>query len=651
LYSNRGIQMARILGRKGEKVQYGGEEMTVRSALDLSTLILIDSNGDHHHASLSELEKEARGIPRDAINHDDIRASKVEPWVKACAHLLDDERHTKAEVALAAKELGVSVATVYRALERWRLSGETKDLPPPTRPGGRGKSRLLPAIEAIIQEQLDRVLRKGGISKRKFLKDCRRAIDKAGFEVSPGTLRDRLASVPAYKFMKTRKGRDAVAREMDPIKGPYPNLSRPLQAVQIDHWKIDMEVVSDDRTRSVGRAWATIGICIWSRMVFGLNVGFDDPGNVPFGMMMINGLLSKDRVAEDFDIDWDNPIRGRPETIEMDNAKEFTGKMAQMACANLNIHLKIRPVRKPHYGQYIERFNGTLAGRFKDIPGATGSNVVERADKNPETSAALTLSELTRLIWLMIDEYHNEVHTGIGMPPLEKYNGYYFGPHGQKHRPPETFIDNLDLRLNWYPMVYRTVQRYGIRIDHLDYYSEALEWLVRNRKDYGKLEIRRNPFDVRVIYVKHPDPQTEAGGESALKSADSRAPDWIPVTVRQIGFPEASLFELRDAAREALARKREPTPELLGRIIEEQQRVIDNAVKLTKEAQRKAARQEHHRRENLKAKQAEKQTASAHQTEPSPRPTPAPAIPTSDANDLSSILAGISDTDLEELVE
>jgi hypothetical protein len=214
--------MARILGRKGEKVQYGGEEMTVRSALDLSTLILIDSNGDHHHASLSELEKEARGIPRDAINHDDIRASKVEPWVKACAHLLDDERHTKAEVALAAKELGVSVATVYRALERWRLSGETKDLPPPTRPGGRGKSRLLPAIEAIIQEQLDRVLRKGGISKRKFLKDCRRAIDKAGFEVSPGTLRDRLASVPAYKFMKTRKGRDAVAREMDPIKGPYP---------------------------------------------------------------------------------------------------------------------------------------------------------------------------------------------------------------------------------------------------------------------------------------------------------------------------------------------------------------------------------------------------------------------------------------------
>lgn len=643
--------MARILGRKGEKVHYGGEKMRVRSALDLNTLILVDSNGDLHHASLSDLEKEARGVPREAVTHDDIRASKVESWEKACNHLLNDRRHTKAEVETAATELGVSVATVYRALERWRLSGQIKDLPPPTRPGGRGKSRLRPAIEAIIQEQLDRVLKKGGISKRKFLKDCRRAIDSAGFKVSPSTLRDRIASVPAYRMMKARKGRDAVTRELDPLQGSYPNLSRPLQVVQIDHWKIDMEVVSDDRTRSVGRAWATIGICIWSRMIFGMNIGFDDPGNVPFGMMMLNGMLSKDRVADEFGFDWDNPIRGRPEIIEMDNAKEFTGEMAQLACANFGMHLKIRPVRKPHYGQYIERFNGTLAGRFKDLPGATGANLAERADKEPEKTAALTLSDLTKLMWMKVNEYHNDVHTTIGMTPLEKYNSYFFGPKGQKHRLPETFVDDLDLRLNWYPVIYRTIQRYGIRVEHLDYYSEALEWLVRNRRDFGKVEIRQNPFDVRVIYVRHPNPGTEAGGTGKLESVDARAPDWIPVTVRQIGFPEASLFELRKAAKEALARKREPTPELLGSIIEEQQKLVDNAVKLTKEAQRRAARQEHHRRENLKAKKAEERYTSSKSASPAPEPALKPIAPASDANDLSSILAGISDADLEELVK
>lgn len=646
--------MARILGRKGEKVQYGGQEMTVRSALDLKTLILVDGNGDHHYASLSDLEKEARGIPSATVVHDAIRSAKVETWATACRHLLSDERHTKADVEIAARALKVSVATVYRALARWELSGEIKDLPPPTRPGGRGKSRVRPAVEAIIQEHLDRFLQKGGMSKRGFFRSCRLAINKAGFDVSPATLRDRLASIPEYRMMKARKGRDAVARERDPIKGSYPNLSRPLQAVQADHWKIDDEIVSEDRTRSIGRAWATLSIDIWSRMIFGVHVGLDAPGNVPFGMMMINGMLSKDGVAEEFGFDWDNPMRGRPETLEMDNAKEFDGIMSRTACANLNINLKIRPVTKPQYGQYIERYNGTLASRLKDIPGSTGSNLREREDKNPEKTAALTLHELTRLIWLKIDEYHNEVHTSIGMTPLEKFKSYYFGPEGQKHRLPETFVDDLNFRLNWYPITTRSLQRYGIRIDHLEYYSESIEWLVQNRKDFGRIEVRRNPYDIRVIYVKHPKPFIEKDDEQKLPDADHRAPDWIPVKIRQIDFPEASIFELRQARREALARKREPTPELLGRIIDEQQRLITEAVKLTKEAQRQAARQAHHRKQNAKARKAEERTFSG-EAVPTPAARPLHEQSTrparsKDEGDLKSILAGISDSDLEDLV-
>ena len=640
--------MARIQGRRGEKVRYGGADMTVRSALDLKTLILVDGEGDFHHAPLADLEKEARGIPVQTVVHDPIRASKVEAWASACSSLLDERRHTKSEIEAAATQLGVTASTVYRALARWRLTGETKDLPPPTRSGGRGKGRINPKVEEIIQAQLDRVLTRGGISKRKFLKDCRAAVAKAGFKVNPATLRDRLAKVPAYRMMKARKGRDAVARELDPIQGPYPNLVRPLQAVQIDHWKADVEIVSDDRTKPIGRAWVTLGICIYSRMIFGVNVGLDDPGNVPFGMMMINGMLSKDSVAEEYGLDWVNPIRGRPEVIEMDNAKEFTGTMAQKACANFRIDLKIRPVRKPHYGQYIERYNGTLAGRFKDLPGATGANVVERQDKAPGKTAAMTLAELTKLIWLMINEYHNEVHSTTGQTPLERFSNHYFGPEGQRHRLPETFIDDLDFRLNWYPVEYRTLQRYGIRIDHLEYYSEGLEWLVRNRHDFGKVEIRRNPFDVRVIYVRHPEPETEIGGEGFLDAADERARNWIPVNVRQIAFPEASIFELRDAKREALARRREPTPEVLGAIIEEQQKLIDEAVTMTKEAQRKAARQAHHRAQNAKALKAEERSVP---TTASARPAAPRRSLTDDDNDLSSILAGISDADLEELVE
>lgn len=622
--------------------------MVVHSSPDFDTLILIDRNGEFRHASLVDIEEEARGVPKASVVRDPIRDSKIEAWATACKKLLNNDRHKKAEVQAAADKLNVHVSTVYRALERWRQSGELKDLPPPTRSGGRGKSRLRPGAEAIIQKHLDLYLSKTGISKRKFIMDCRLELHKAGFEVSVGTLRDRLARIPAHRVLKARKGRAAAARELDPIQGSYPNLIQPLQAVQIDHWKIDLEVVSDDRSRPIGRAWATIGICIWSRMVFGLHVGLDDPGSTPFGMMMINGMLSKSQVAEEFGFDWVNPIRGRPETIEMDNAKEFTGEMAQLACNNFNINLKIRPVTKPQYGQYIERYNSTLASRFKDLPGATGSNTTERKDKSPEKTAALTLNDLTKYLWLLVDQYHNEVHSSIGMTPLEKFKSYYFGPNGQKERLPETFIDDLDFRLNWYPVTYRTIQRYGIQIDHLQYYSESIEWLVQNRNDFGTVQVRRNPFDVRVIYIQHPAPDLEAIEADTLESKNTGSKNWVPVYIRQISFPEASISDYREAKREALRRSREYTPENLAAIIENQQDVVETAQKLTKEAQRNAAKRNHHRKENKKASEAQRRTTGQR-----PNGEPAHGPDASNLNDyeLSAILAGISDDDVENLVK
>ena len=652
--------MVRIRGVRGEKVQHGGVAMTVRTAIDLETLLLCAPDGELHHAKIAELEKEAAGGPKPKVVHDEIRLAKVAPWRKACSHLLDDERHTKEEVGKAAAELGVSIPTVYRALERWRLTGDLQDLPPPTRNGGRGKSRLRDRAEEIIQDHIDLFLGRKIANRRQFCRTTTKALTKAGLVVSEGTLRERFAAIPAYKLTRRRKGRKAAAVELDPIKDHYPNLSRPLQVVQIDHWKADIEIVSDDRTISIGRCWLTIGICIWSRMIFGLHVGLDAPGNVPFGMMMINGLLSKNHVAEEFGFDWDNPMRGLPETIEMDNAKEFTGRMAQKATERMNIDLKLRPVEKPQYGQYIERFNGNLATRFKELPGATGSSTQEkkREQKDPQKTAALTLADTTELVWRQIDEYHNDVHTGIGMTPLEKFKGYYFGPEGQRHRVPDTFVDNLAFRVIWYPMVHRTVQRYGIRIDHLDYYSESLEWLVRNRKDYGSVEVRRNPFDVRTIYVRHPALSKEAGDEAVVDDPD-REDDWIIVKIRQIGFPEASIYELRDARRLALARKREPTPEVLAEIIEEQQALIETAVKKTRSAKRVDARNRHHRKEATKARNAEGTVPAA-----SPTPSPPAFQPPSSSSHrdppdtdrladegLSRILADIDYDDLEEFLQ
>jgi len=358
---------------------------------------------------------------------------------------------------------------------------------------------------------------------------------------------------------------------------------------------------------------------------------------------MINGMLRKDAVAAKYGIQWNNPIYGPIGRLEADNAGEFTGKSIKATAEHFHFRLKWRPLGAPQYGGHIERLNATLAERFKELPGATGSTPAERKAFRPEMTAAFTLEDITRHVWLMVDEYHNEVHSGIGMTPLEKFTSYYFGPNGQRHRLPPVYVDNIEFRRHWYPLETRSLQRYGIRIDYLDYYSENISLLVKNRKKGERFQIRRNPFDVREIYLFHP----------GLK-------EWITVPTRHLGYPVASIFEQQQASKEALKRKRKPTPEVLAKIIDEQRRHIEEAKKKTKTAQRDAARRSHHGR----IRQENRATSSTpatlpkieiipRETSPAAAPTnPQPLIKTPAPNDdLASILAGITDDDIEEIFE
>lgn len=638
--------------KKGDKVQYGGAPMRVVSSRDLNTLVVLSAEGEYFDAPIRDLEIEASGATKAGVVVDARRAAKVDAYVTALEPLLGNDRNTKAAVAGAATMLGISVSAAYDAIRRYRDTGRADLLPPPTRPGGRGKSRLNPKAQQIIEDTLEKtVLKRGGSKPRKFFREVKRALEKAGLQVSQATLSDRVAKIPEHRWTKTRKGYNETRKTHDPIIDHYPEVHRPLEVVQIDHWKADIEIVSDDRLEVIGRVWITLAIDVYSRMVFGMHVGIDPPSTTTFGMAMINGMTRKDAVAERYGLEWENPIGGKPERLEADNAGEFTGQSANASCKHFVIRLKWRPLGQPQYGAHIERLNGNLAQRFKDLPGATGATPAERKELRPEMTAAFTLEDVTKHAWMIVDEYHNDVHTGIGMEPVNKFKGYYFGPHGQKHRVPPVYVDNLQFRIHWFPLVKRTIQRYGIRIDHLDYYSESLAWLVRNRKNYGSVEIRRHPFDVRVIYVKHPDRKAE---EPDAEDGDT----WIPVHVRQLGFPVASIHELQAARREALRRKREPTPELLGRIIDEQHRHIKEAVKKTKTAQREAARRSHHDRMRSDA------------PTPSPNRSPVievgnrPHVPASeprkdtviqkttraaDEGSLASILAGISDDDVEAM--
>ena len=149
--------------KKGDKVQYGGAQMRVVSASDLNTLVVVSAEGEFYDAPIKDLEAEAAGATKPGIVVDTIRASKVDAYLEALGPLLSKFRNTKADVAAAAAKLDISVSAAYDAIRRFRESGRTALLPPPTRPGGRGKSRINANAQKIIEDVLETtVLKRGG---------------------------------------------------------------------------------------------------------------------------------------------------------------------------------------------------------------------------------------------------------------------------------------------------------------------------------------------------------------------------------------------------------------------------------------------------------------------------------------------------------
>jgi putative transposase len=571
--------MGTIIPRKGVKVIYDGEVMTIIGATDISTLALKTADGHIVSANIAELAAAPKTVSTPQLGFDPIRESKVAAYAEAFKPILALKRPTRADVTAASEKLSISTSSAYNALKRFRESGRVDSLPPPTRPGGRGKSRLDPAIEAIIIEAVeDFVMKPGRKNFDTFRERIRKALERAGLRVSEQTIRVRFNRISPDTRTRRAKGY-AKARSLNaPLRGKHPGGEAPFSTVQIDHWKADIELVSDDRLTVIGRPWITIVIDVYTRLIVGLHVSLAEPGMTTLGLALISTMTSKYHLIETFGLDGvELPPSGKPACIETDNAKEFTGEVLKAFCDLHNITLKHRPVGAPQYGGYVERFNGTLAKSIRLLPGATGASIKDRGERGNGKPPALTLTDFERHVWMLVSEYHQKPHSQTGMAPLEAYKAYFFDPQGRpRHILPTIYVDDLEFRIPLYPIEMRTFQKYGIRIDHLDYFCEEIDVLVRNREQYGKVEIRRDPFDVRIIYLRHPDHG-----------------NWIRVPTVHTSFPQATVLELKEAKREALARSRAPTPAFLRELIQEKDRHIEEAEKLTRRATREKQKRSH----------------------------------------------------------
>jgi putative transposase len=272
--------------------------------------------------------------------------------------------------------------------------------------------------------------------------------------------------------------------------------------------------------------------------------------------------------------DW--PIWGKPRLIYVDNGAEFHSEALSRGCAQHSIALDYRPGGQPHYGGIVERLIGTLMQKVHGLPGTTFSNVVERGTYDADGKAILTLAELERWLTLVIvGQYHLTVHDTLKEPPIERFKAGLLGTSGHGGPGPKPLIQNKkSFLVDFLPIARRTIQRAGFVLDHVGYYSNALQPWIAERAKGQKFIIRRDPRDISRIFVKHPDHD-----------------EYLEVPYRTLNRPAVTLWEHRESVRQLHAAGRQKVDErAIFRTIDALRMLTAEAAEKSRAARRRQAR-------------------------------------------------------------
>ena len=475
----------------------------------------------------------------------------------------------------AAQALGLSRRQVYVLIRRARQgTGLVTDLTPGRSGGGKGKGRLPEPVERIIRELLQkRFLTKQKRSLAAFHREVAQACKTQKLPVpARNTVAQRIAGLHPAKIARSRGGQDA-ARPLQGAGGSPPEVTMPLEQVQIDHTVIDLIVVDERDRQPIGRPYLTLAIDVFTRCVLGMVVTLEAPSAVSVGLCLAHAACDKRPWLEGLNVEMDWPMSGKPRLLYLDNAAEFKSEALRRGCEQHGIRLDYRPPGQPHYGGIVERIIGTAMQMIHDeLPGTTFSNPGQRGEYDSEKMATLTLRELERWLALAVGTYHGSVHNGLLQPPAARWAEAVerVGVPAVVTRPTAFLVDFL-------PVIRRTLTRTGFVIDHIHYYADALKPWIARRERLPAFLIRRDPRDISRIWVLEPEGQ-----------------HYLEIHYRTLSHPAVTLWE----QPQALAKLRQlglvqVDESALFRMIGQMREIVTTAQKATRKARRDADRRQH----------------------------------------------------------
>lgn len=583
--------MSIIKFKAGELLRHSGKTYRFKEALGISEILAEDAeSGATAVLPIPELEAIST---HGTVSNEDLSRVDEETMerelkkFKAIEPLIKKPKDGSKQYLEIAKKLGRSVSTVYRWRKTFIGTGSVASLRN-KKPGvKKGSRRLVKAVDEILDELLandyltEQKLSPTDIHERLTVALARKGIDARPAHIN--TIRNRIALLNQKDVTGGRHG--AAAAEQKHTE----NVARliadhPLAIIQVDHTKLDIIIVTDDEYRlPIGRAWITVVFDVYSRVVLGFYISLDSPSAQSVGLAVARAILPKEKWLAALDLkEFQWPCWGRPTVIHADNGPDFKSDTVKKACHEHHIDMHWRPVRRPNWGGHIEAMMKELARLLKELPGATFSNPRERGNYDSEANAAMTMNEIERYIMLrIIGVYHHELHTGIGMSPLKKWDAglWKTDEGGPGIGLPERIVGAAEkkLRLDFMPYQERTIGPYGALINGVHYFSDELRPFI-NQRVPGKPRLARKfifRIDYRCIKFVH--------------FWDENARLYREIATRDLSFPEVTYWSLRRARAKVKADGKDPNDErVIVKALVAGREMVEKSIKDTKAARRAA---------------------------------------------------------------
>ena len=285
----------------------------------------------------------------------------------------------------------------------------------------------------------------------------------------------------------------------------------PLQVVQMDHTKLQLNCRDEETGKRYGEIWMTALLCRRTRCVLAatLHIARHDAEVVGrcFAMMALPKSDFKSWCPEATN-KW--VCYGLPNLLIGDNGKEFLSESFRTLAAKFGVNLAFAPAYTPEWKGSIERWFGTIKGSlFKRLSGATrraaagkkaGKTGDKKAERKEAEGPAYTLAELDALIarWI-VDVYHTEKHASLGMSPMQAWNRDIVNVF----RGIPASVDDLLCRMGRPSM--RKLGRQGILLDNDQYKSAELDTLfMQLGPDADKVKVMSSHRTAYAIYVVNP---------------------------------------------------------------------------------------------------------------------------------------------------